>query len=352
MKVSKKCIRKMKNRPFLLGKMRSIWVWAFLVASFLCSSVLGTSVSAVNTSKYPSKVYIVSSANTSLFVPVTFNSDYYSPYFTLSSGESLVGMRFDMAGSYDVGQRFLVMYTISCRVPLVSSGTNISSDTGSCTPGGVALSLTNDNMAITDYSITPSNHVYQSYNTGADAANTTSYSDLYSYNVVIYGYFKSDVSGTASNPFQMSFGGPLLLHNTSGSVYYYFTRPHVILYDEPDSAADAIRDQGEQEKSETNAQVQAGDSASNSSSSDASSQGSTLLSAFQSFIGALTSASPSNCNLDMDLGNLDLGNANLCSISPPPAFQVVSSIVLIGFCVPLSIATAKKLVSLFRSFQS
>lgn len=131
-----------------------------------------------------------------------------------------------------------------------------------------------------------------------------------------------------------------------------FNSARVNFYMPDESAADAIREQEEKEKSETNAQVNAGDSAANSSSSDASASGTTLLAAAQSFVGALTSASPSNCNLDMDLGNLDLGNANLCSISPPPAFQVISSIVLIGFCVPLSIATAKKMVSLFRSFQN
>lgn len=90
---------------------------------------------------------------------------------------------------------------------------------------------------------------------------------------------------------------------------------------------------------------------SDDSQDDAESTGTTLLAAFTSFVGAVTSASPSNCNLNMDLGNLDMGNVNLCQLSPPAGFSAVASIFLILFCVPLSIATARKVINLFRSFQ-
>lgn len=88
------------------------------------------------------------------------------------------------------------------------------------------------------------------------------------------------------------------------------------------------------------------------SQQEAESTGATLLSAFTAFVGALTNASPSNCNIDMDLGNLDLGRVNLCQLSPPAGFQAIASIFMILFCVPLSIATARKVISLFRSFQT
>lgn len=87
------------------------------------------------------------------------------------------------------------------------------------------------------------------------------------------------------------------------------------------------------------------------SQQQATTTGTTLLSAFTAFVGALTNASPSNCNIDMDLGNLDLGVVNLCQLSLPAGFQALASIFLILFCVPLSIATARKVISLFRSFQ-
>ena len=88
------------------------------------------------------------------------------------------------------------------------------------------------------------------------------------------------------------------------------------------------------------------------SQSDAEDTGTTLLTAFTSFVNALTNANPSNCNIDMDLGNLDMGVVNFCQLNPPAGFTTLSSIFLILFCVPLSIATARKVISLFRSFQS
>lgn len=94
------------------------------------------------------------------------------------------------------------------------------------------------------------------------------------------------------------------------------------------------------------------DSDSDSSSQQATSSGTTLLSGFQSFLGALTGASPSNCVISADLGNMDLGNIDLCELDPPPAFQAISSIMVIGFTVPLSLALGKKMIALFRSFQT
>lgn len=88
------------------------------------------------------------------------------------------------------------------------------------------------------------------------------------------------------------------------------------------------------------------------SQSQATGQGQTLLQAFISFVQAITSASPGNCNLDMDTGFVDFGTVNLCSLNPPPAFQIISSIVVIGFAVPLSINASKKMIELFRSFQT
>lgn len=88
-----------------------------------------------------------------------------------------------------------------------------------------------------------------------------------------------------------------------------------------------------------------------SSQQQAQATGTTLLKAFTDFVGALTSAQASNCVIDMDMGNLDLGNVDLCQLSLPSPLQALASIMLISFCVPLSIATGKKLIALFRSFQ-
>lgn len=93
-----------------------------------------------------------------------------------------------------------------------------------------------------------------------------------------------------------------------------------------------------------------GNTSATSSSSDATTTGSTLLSGLTSLVAALNVSPAANCKLDMDLGNVDFGEADLCSISPPVQFQIISSLVVIGFAVPLSLAAAHKMVELFRSF--
>lgn len=115
--------------------------------------------------------------------------------------------------------------------------------------------------------------------------------------------------------------------------------------DEMDEKDDQDRDNLEEQQSDTQAGA-------DDSQTDAQNTGSTLLTAFTGFVGALTSASPSNCVIDMNMGNMDLGNVDFCKMSPPPVFQTIASIMLIAFCVPLSIATATKVIELFRSFQS
>lgn len=115
-----------------------------------------------------------------------------------------------------------------------------------------------------------------------------------------------------------------------------------------------IDEQNQQDQQDRDNLNQVSDNTDNSSSDSqqqAEQTGTTLLGAFSAFVTALTNASPSNCNLDMDLGNLDLGVVDLCQLSPPQPIPTIASIFLILFCVPLSIATAKKVINLFRSFQ-
>lgn len=110
----------------------------------------------------------------------------------------------------------------------------------------------------------------------------------------------------------------------------------------------------DQDRSNMNSQQTSIDSDASDSGDDASNAGTSLLVAFTSFVNNLVYAAshPSNnCNINMDMGNLNLGNVNLCSLSPPAEFQTLASIFLVLFCVPLSLATARKLISLIRSFQ-
>lgn len=119
---------------------------------------------------------------------------------------------------------------------------------------------------------------------------------------------------------------------------------------------DYLEQQQEQDQQDRDNMQEVSDDAgatADSSQQSAESTGTTLLAGFQAFINALNSASASDCSLDFNImGYIDGGQVDLCTLSIPPALQTISSLILIGFCVPLSIATARKLINLFRSFQS
>lgn len=119
----------------------------------------------------------------------------------------------------------------------------------------------------------------------------------------------------------------------------------------PVSPVEQMNQKDEEDRANIESQQSDSESGADESQGDAEQQGTTLLAAFTSFVSALTSATPSNCRIDMDLGNLDMGNVDLCQLSPPAGFSALASVFMILFCVPLSIATARKVISLFRSFQ-
>lgn len=146
-----------------------------------------------------------------------------------------------------------------------------------------------------------------------------------------------------------SSAGVIIQRNDSNSAYPIRFNPIVNVYTRGSSSAMNEKDDEDRDNIEQQSSTASSDS--DSSAQDAEQTGTTLLGAFSAFVNALTNASPSNCVLDMDLGNLDMGNVDLCQLSPPAGFQAIASVFMILFCVPLSIATARKLISLFRSFQ-
>lgn len=167
-------------------------------------------------------------------------------------------------------------------------------------------------------------------------------------------------SGSDTNPYIDFVDTPIFSFLKTGSDNVFnswqigFSGMPYVIEPDPNPVADELEEQNDkddQDRSDMSNQQNSVDSGSDSSQQAAESTGTTLLAAFSSFVTAITSARPSNCRIDMDMGNLDLGLVDFCQLSPPPAFQTLSSIFLILFCVPLSFSTARKVISLFRSFQ-
>lgn len=115
----------------------------------------------------------------------------------------------------------------------------------------------------------------------------------------------------------------------------------------------AIDNARESEKDEYEEQAQETEDTANDESSAAQGTATTLLSVVGQFIGVLTSAQPTNCNLNGNLvPHLPLGQLNLCQNSPPAAITILGSLLLIAFVVPLAYHTVKRMLSLIGSFQS
>lgn len=101
----------------------------------------------------------------------------------------------------------------------------------------------------------------------------------------------------------------------------------------------------------TNDSVQQSETEGESSQSDAQTGTASLISTIGSAVSAITSASPTNCLLNGNMGNFDMGQIDLCS-NPVPAFvQIISSLILILITVPLCIVMFNRFIGLFRSFQ-
>ena len=118
--------------------------------------------------------------------------------------------------------------------------------------------------------------------------------------------------------------------------------------------ADAVERQTELiEEQQTNIENAQSDAQSNGDQSqdDATQTGTSLLGVFSSFVNALTNVSPkNNCYITVDLGHIDFGRLNLCESSPPAEFQIISSLIVIGFSVPVSLMLVNKMITLFRGF--
>lgn len=133
-----------------------------------------------------------------------------------------------------------------------------------------------------------------------------------------------------------------------------------LTYDFAEAIAGAVaegqKEADEEQKQQAETQASDSETEANTQGGDSSTQGQTLLQAFSSFVSAITNVQPDqSCDLDVDFSGYASGleaTVDLCSISPPSGLTFIGSILLILFCVPLSISTVRRMVALFRSFQT
>lgn len=121
-----------------------------------------------------------------------------------------------------------------------------------------------------------------------------------------------------------------------------------------DAINDKLDDLVEQQEREETATQDAADNSQTSgdtSSSDATSASSSLISTIGGFVSVITNASPTNCRINGNMGNLDMGNLDLCANPVPSFVQIIGSIILVCLCIPFAIIMFNRFIALFRSFQ-
>lgn len=107
-----------------------------------------------------------------------------------------------------------------------------------------------------------------------------------------------------------------------------------------------------EQEEKTQEAADASETAGGDSSSDAQTGTTSLINAITGAVTVISSASPTNCKINGNMGNLDIGQLDLCA-NPAPAFvTTIGSLILILMCVPLAIKLFNRFISLFRSFQS
>lgn len=114
---------------------------------------------------------------------------------------------------------------------------------------------------------------------------------------------------------------------------------------------DDIKEEMQKEENTANDNIEEGNNAADSSSDDAENATSSLISVIGQFVGAVTTASPSNCIINGNMGNFSMGQIDLCANPVPTFVQIISSLILIAICVPFAIVMFNRFINLFRSFQ-
>lgn len=122
------------------------------------------------------------------------------------------------------------------------------------------------------------------------------------------------------------------------------------------AVAEGQKDADEEQKQQAETQASDSETEANTQGGDSSTQGQTLLQAFSGFVSAITNVQPANsCEFDLDFSGYNpnlTATVDLCEFPLPSGLTFIGSILLILFCVPLSISTVRKMIGLFRSFQT
>ena len=117
------------------------------------------------------------------------------------------------------------------------------------------------------------------------------------------------------------------------------------IYATPSSDINQEQEQATQDAADNSA------TAGGNSGSSSQTATSSLLSVITAGVGAITSASPTNCKINGNMGNLNVGNIDLCANPVPTFMALIGSIIAVLVVLPLVILLFNRFISIIRSFQ-
>lgn len=119
-----------------------------------------------------------------------------------------------------------------------------------------------------------------------------------------------------------------------------------------ESVNDTLQQQKEEEQNALNDATTGAQDGADDSSEEATTATSSLISAITGFVSAITSASPSNCFINGNMGNINMGMIDLCANPVPSYISVIGSIIVVMLVIPFCIIMFNRFIGLFRSFQN
>lgn len=83
-------------------------------------------------------------------------------------------------------------------------------------------------------------------------------------------------------------------------------------------------------------------------SQDIDNASSSLLTIIGNFVNVIINPPQRDCVIDGDMGHMNLGQIDLCELSLPPSFQVISTLLMIGFIIPFAYSLISTFLSLLK----
>lgn len=309
----------------------------YIFIPILAVLLMSHNANAVSTVIDMSNYSVVSSGRApSIHCTYSDNTTTNSSYCNSSNDKRITG--FDMSLTYPNGFSFKKDDIIEFDLTFYSSA--FPADLSSF--GVIRLFANNNNFAVIDYKVTQdtmlnSDGVY----TGTNTLNK--FSGVITFHIVLR--VNNDYTGIfgiteyGNTPFIVQ-----SFYSNSGQVTMSLS--NFVIYRK--GSSNPIN---EEQSQVTQDAANNSQSAGNTATTDSQTATSSLLSVITAGVGAITSASPTNCKINGNMGNLDVGEIDLCANPVPTFMSLIGSIIAVLVVLPLVIVLFNRFISIIRSFQ-